>query len=143
MRVVIIGASAAAIETVNLLLEQDHEVVVIEADKDRIDALSETMECGFLHGDGGSPSILKEANAENTDVLMCLTDSDQANIISALVGRELGYSRVILKISDADYRGICEELNLDDVLFPDLEIGRALARMAEDDKPAEDANLDV
>ena len=134
MRVVIIGASGASVETVNLLLEYDHEVVVIEADKTRIDELSETLQCGFLHGDGSKPSILREANAENTDVLLCLSDSDQANIISALVGRELGYSRVILKIADPDYKTICAELKLDEVILPDKEISLALSRLIENNQ---------
>jgi len=136
MRIVIIGASGVTVQTVNLLLEHDHEVVVIEADQDRIDMLSDTLECGFLHGDGSKPAILEEANAENTDVLLCLSDSDQANIISALVGRELGYQRVILKVTDTDYESICAELKLEDLLVPDAEIGRALARLIEHEETA-------
>jgi trk system potassium uptake protein TrkA len=136
MRVVIIGASGAAVETVTLLLKYDYEVVVIETDQHRIDELSEILECGFLHGDGSKPSILREANAENTDVLLCLSDSDQDNIISALVGRELGYSRIILKISDSDYKTICAELKLDEVILPDTEISLALSRLIQNEQAA-------
>ena len=133
MRIVIIGASRAAVQTTNLLLEKGHEVVVIEADQERIDELSDHLECGFLLGDGSKPAILKEASPENTDALLCMTDSDQDNIISALVGRALEFDRVILRIADPDFESICEELALDDVILPDLEFGRSLVALIEPD----------
>lgn len=133
MRIVIIGASRAARETTNLLLENGHEVVMIDSNQERIDELSDILECGFLLGDGSTPSILREASPENTDVLLCMTDSDQDNIISALVGRALEFKRVILRIADPDFESICKELKLDEVFFPDLEFARSLSSLIESD----------
>ena len=134
MRIVIIGASQTAIETAKHLLENNHEVVIIETDQDRIDALSDTLECGFLCGDGSRPSLLREASPENTDVLLCLSNSDQSNIIAALVGRALEFERVILKIGDPEFQPICAELKLNEVFLPDQEFGRSLLSLVETHK---------
>ena len=61
MRIAIVGASSAGVSTARLLIEHKHDVVIIEKDKARIDELSEELDCGFLHGDGSRPRILKEA----------------------------------------------------------------------------------
>lgn len=127
MRVVFVGAGDLTIETATLLIDRKHEVVIIESDKDKIDNLSESLDCSFLHGDGSKPYILKEAGPEHADFLFCLTENDQYNIIAALVGRSLGYGHVIVQIHDDDYLNICQELKLEHTITPSKTIGRYLA----------------
>jgi trk system potassium uptake protein TrkA len=137
MRAVFIGASALSVMTARFLLSRGHEVVVIERDKEVIDALSAELDCGFLHADGSKPAVLREADPEHTDVLFCLTGSDQANIISSLVGRSLGFGRVVTKINDPEFEHICIELGLEDTIIPARTVGRHLAEMFEGTNPLE------
>lgn len=131
MRTVFIGASSLSIMTANLLLKRSHEVVIIDSDKDLVTTLPDQLDCGVLHGDGTKPAILREANPEGTDVLFCLTGNDQTNIIASLVGRSLGFQRVVTKIVDSEFEHICIELGLEDTIIPSRTIGRYLADMAE------------
>ena len=137
MRAVFIGASALSVMTARFLLSRGHEVVVIEKDKEVIDALSAELDCGFLHADGSKPAVLREAGPEHTDVLFCLTGSDQANIISSLVGRSLGFGRVVTKINDPEFEHICIELGLEDTIIPARTVGRHLSEMFEGTNPLE------
>jgi len=68
---------------------------------------------------------------EQTDILFCLTDSDQTNIISSLVGRTLGFKRVIPSIQNPDFEEICLELQLEDTILPSRTTSRFLADMAD------------
>jgi trk system potassium uptake protein TrkA len=126
MRVVLIGATAVAVRTAELLIAQEHEVVIVDRDRERIDALSQKLDCSFLHGDGSRPDILREAGPEQTDVLLCLTDSDQSNIIASLLGRSLGFQRVVTTIHDPEFETICLELGLEDTIVPARTISRSL-----------------
>ncbi len=137
MRAVFVGASTATVATAQLLLRRGHEVVVIEKSRERIEALNGTLDCGFLHGDGGKPAILREADAEHTDVLYCLTSDDQANILASLVGRSLGFRRVITKVEDPELVHMCVELGLEDVIIPSHTIARHLGEMFEGHDPLE------
>ncbi len=137
MRAVFIGAGPLSVMTARLLLKRGHEVVIIERDKQRIEALAEELDCGFINGDGSRPAILREADAEHTDVLYCLTDDDQANILASLVGRSLGYHRVVTMIEDRELEHICIELGLKDTIVPSRTIGRFLADMFEGHDPLE------
>lgn len=130
MRVVFVGASKLTVRTAHLLVERGHEVVIVEEEREKIDALSEELDCSFLHGDGSKPHILKEAGPEQTDVLYCLTDVDQDNIIAGLVGRNLGFTRVITSIQDPDFETICVELGLEETIVPSRTISRYLADAA-------------
>jgi trk/ktr system potassium uptake protein len=130
MRTVFVGAGELAVETASLLVERGDEVVIIEADRTKIDELSEKLDCSFLHGDGSKPQLLQEVNPDKTDYLFCLTDNDQHNIIAALVGRSLGFDHVIVQIHDTDYLPICRELGLENTIVPAKTISRYLADMA-------------
>ena len=129
MRTVFIGAGEVSVETAKALVKKGHEVIIIETDKAKIDELSEELDCSFLHGDGSRPDILREVNPEQTDILFCLTDSDQANVIASLLGRSLGFKRVVTSIRDEQFESICRELGLEDTIIPSRTISRYLQDM--------------
>ncbi|MCB1669844.1 MAG: TrkA family potassium uptake protein [Gammaproteobacteria bacterium] len=137
MKAVFVGASPIAVMTARSLLERKHEVVIIEREKDKIDAISKEIDCGFLLGDGSKPSLLRETDPKKTDVLYCLSDHDQTNIIASLVGRSLGFARVVTQIEDPSYQHICIELGLDATIIPSQTIGRHLADLFEGRDPLE------
>jgi trk system potassium uptake protein TrkA len=135
MRAVFIGASALTAVTARFLHQRGHEVVIVERDAERIRAMREEMDCGFLHGDGSKPAVLREAGPGETDVLFALTDNDQANIIASLVGRSLGFKRIVTRIQDSEFEHVCIELGLEDTIVPSRTIGRYLADMFEGHDP--------
>ena len=126
MRAVFIGAGELTKVAARQLLENGYEVIIIEKDKARIEELSTDMAAGFVHGDGSKPDILREAGPAATDFLFSLSGNDQYNIIASLVGRSLGYKRVITRIEDPSYEHICMELGLEDIIVPDYTIARYL-----------------
>jgi trk system potassium uptake protein TrkA len=141
MRIVLIGASHLAVHTAEGLIQNDHRVLIVEKDKDRIEELSTRLDCAFLHGDGSAPDLLREADPPHTDVLMCLTNHDQTNIIAGLVARNLGYLRVITVIEEEDFEGLCTELGLTETFIPLRNISHQLVELTE--KPTAAPALDT
>ncbi|MGR9108590.1 MAG: potassium channel family protein [Gammaproteobacteria bacterium] len=137
MRAVFIGASSLTIMSARQMLAHGHDVILIERDKAKIEALSEELGCGFLHGDGSKPAVLKEINPNENDLLFCLTNDDKANILASLVGRSLNFGRVVTKIDDSELEHICIELGLENTIIPARTIGRYLADMVEGTDPLE------
>ena len=130
MRVVILGATSLAVTTAHLLIKAGHEVVMIDRDAERIKELDPQLDCGFLKGDGSTPEVLKEADPGNTDILFCVTNHDQTNIIASLIGKSLGVPRVVTMIEDASFLPICDELGLKDTIIPVRMISQQLAGLA-------------
>jgi len=129
MRIAVVGASQLGVATARALGDKGHEVVLVETDKAWIDTLADELDCSFLHGDGSRPDVLRELDPEGTDVLLCLTDSDQLNVIASLIGRSLGFDRVVTQIADPQFEGICQELGLEDTIVPSQTISRYLVDM--------------
>lgn len=130
MRVILIGASTVAVVTAQTLVTRKYDVVIVEQDKERIDALKDELDCGYILGDGTKPAILRETSPSKDDMLLCLTNNDQTNILASLVGRSLGFERIVTKIEDPEFEHICRELGLSDIIVPDQNTARTLVDMA-------------
>ncbi len=137
MRAIFVGTSTLTVMTTRCLIKAGHDVVIIDKDEERIAELSETLDCGFIHGDGSRPAVLEEVSAGERDVLFCLSNDDQDNIIASLVGQTVHFGRVITKIEDPDFQGICTKLGLENVLVPDRDVAERLADMLEGHDVAE------
>lgn len=131
MRIALLGAGTLAVDTARMLLDRGHDVVLVDQDRERLERLSDELDAGFIHGDGSRPGILKELDPGDTDVLFCLTTDDQDNILAALVGRSLGFDRVVPQIHDPEYEHLCNELGLSETIIPDHTIARTLADSVE------------
>jgi trk system potassium uptake protein TrkA len=131
MRVVIVGAGALGVRTGRLLVQRGHEVVVIESDAEVAQATSESLDAGVVHGDGTRPAVLGEADPAHADVLLALTGNAQTNLIASLIGRSVGFSRVVTRIDDEEFEHVALELGLTDTVVPARTIGRYLTDVAE------------
>lgn len=131
MRTVIVGAGSLGFRTARLLVARGHEVVLVERERSVIDELADALDCGLLEGDGTRPAVLQEADPDHADVLLCLTGNDQTNLIASLVGRSLGFPRVITRIEEEEFEHIAIELGLESSVIPSRTIGRYLADAVE------------
>ena len=126
MHVTVLGASRFGIATVKNLIEEGHEVVLIDSDKALLDELSDDLDCGMIHGDGTLPSVLRDAFGDGSDALISLTNEDDVNILASVVGRSVGYPRVVPQIVRPELLNVVEELELDDVITPHESVARSI-----------------
>lgn len=129
MRIVLCGAGPMTVLTARSLIEIGHDVILIESDKELIDDLAEDLDASFVHGDASKPDILSQVNPKDCDFLFCLTNSDQVNIITALLGRSMGFQRVVPSIEDLGLQQLCRELGLEDTIIPVRTMSQYLENM--------------
>lgn len=141
MRTAFIGTSSLTLSTAETLLEAGHEVIIIERDRDRIETLADQLDAGFIHGDGTAPDVLSDAEPENTDVLFCLLESDQTNILASLIGRSLGFKRVVPRVNNPQFQRICTELGLEDNVMPNRAVASHLMGLLSGEKSLELSSL--
>lgn len=140
MRIVIVGASRFGIATAEQLVDGGHEVVMVDQDGDRLAELSEDLDIGFLEGDGSLPSVLRNARGDGADALILLTNVDDVNILAALVGKSVGYPKVVPQIVRRQLLAVCAELGLDNLITPHATVARSIVRTLES---RHDAALDL
>lgn len=132
MRIVILGASRFGTAIAETLMEAEHEVVVIDKSRERLEALAERLDCGMLTGDGTMPSTLREVWRDENDVFIAVTNASEDNILACLVARSVGFGRVIPQIVASELMKVCEELELTDAINPHATVAQDVADALED-----------
>src|SRR5258706_10974446 len=87
-----------------------------------------------LQGDAADEELLVEENIDSADVFAALTNSDEANVMAAMLARRLGARRVMALINRPAYGELMERGNIDVVISPQtITIGSLLAHVRRGD----------
>src|SRR5882672_2491127 len=116
-------------------LEQTHQVKLIERDPRRARKASELLQNTIvLQGDAADEELLVEENIDSADVFAALTNSDEANVMAAMLARRLGARRVMALVNRPAYGELMENRNIDVVISPQtITIGSLLAHVRRGD----------
>jgi trk system potassium uptake protein TrkA len=86
MQVVVVGGGLVGSTLATKLADDGHDVVLVEQNRDLIADLNEKLDVQTICGNGATIPVLVKAGIENADLLLATTDSDEANMVVALVG---------------------------------------------------------
>ena len=96
------------------LLEGNNHVKIIEKNPERAKFIAEKLESAIvLKGDSGDDALLKEENIENCDVFVATTNSEEANLFSAMVAKKMGAKKVMAIANKDSYSGLAETGTID------------------------------
>ena len=71
-----------------------------------------------IKGDGLDENILKEVNLDEIDTVLCVTDDDEVNLMSAVLSKKKGIKRVIALANSQNYSLLQSSLKIDDIVDP-------------------------
>lgn len=126
MRVVIVGAGEVGWFLAERLQAEGIDVVVIEVDGPRADALASELDVQVVHGTGSSPANLQAAGVGQADLLAAVTQNDEVNLIASALAKEQGVGSTIVRLQAAELRGdagagLLETVGADVVIDPDAD----------------------
>ena len=95
-------------------------IKIIEKNKERAELIaSELNNSIVINGDGLDEEILKEANLDEIETVLCLTNDDEDNIMaSVLAERSSPNKRTIALVNKQNYSLLQSSLNIDDLVDP-------------------------
>ena len=119
-KVLIIGCGAVGFYLAKLIdKDENTDLKVIEYSRSRCIEVAEMLENALiLNGDGTDLNLLREENIENMDVVIAVTDSDEKNLLCALLGKQLGAKKVIARADRSDYLPLFEMVGIDMAVSP-------------------------
>jgi trk system potassium uptake protein TrkA len=133
-RVVIAGGGNIGLRLARTL-EKSSQVKLIERDIRRARKASELLENAIvLNGDAADEELLIEENIDSADVFAALTNSEEANILSAMLAKRLGAHKVMALINKPSYADLIESSIIDIAISPQtITIGSLLAHVRRGD----------
>jgi len=100
MRIVIAGARTTGSQLAKFLIQEKHDVSLIEANEDRAKHVSNRYDCMVIHNNANNVKALKESGIEKADALICVTGYDEVNmIICGLASSLVSKDKKLIKIA--------------------------------------------
>lgn len=132
MYVVIVGAGEVGSHVARTLVEEGHEVAVVELNEQLTRRLDASLDALIVHGSGVSPAALQRAGVERADLFLAVTSSDEVNLIACMTARKHGRERLKVVARVRQSRDVvgelalsAEDLGLDALISPEQSITMA------------------
>jgi len=135
MKIIIIGAGEVGFHIAEKLVGENIDVVVVESDIDRLRQIEEQLDAQFVQGSGSSPDVLRKAGITSAEMVIAVSDKDEANIVACLVANHYSPSSVkIARVRNPAYINspdVFKELNIDLFINPEFEAAEKIERLLE------------
>lgn len=89
MKVIICGAGQVGASIATQLASEENHIIVIDQSADLIHQISETLDVKAVTGFASHPNVLEEAGAEDADMIIAVTYSDEVNMVACQVAHSL------------------------------------------------------
>ena len=133
MKIVIAGAGGVGYQLASQLIAKEHDVILIEKDPETAKHVANHLDCIVINNEANRLAVLREAGLESADCFISVTDSDEVNLVTALMAHsEFHVPRKIVRVGNSDYiksRSFgTSDLGIDHLINPEMEAAAAIAR---------------
>ena len=126
MKIVIVGAGFTGTQLAGYLIQEGHEVSIIESDDETARNASNRLDCLVVHDKGSNVAALEEAGIHEADALVCVSESDEVNMIICSIAFSMQKTKKLLKIARVRNTGYKKIIGIDSFIHPNIEAARAV-----------------
>jgi trk system potassium uptake protein len=134
MKIIICGAGQVGTSIATQLASENNDITVIDQNAELTARISDTLEVRAITGFASHPGVLEEAGAEDADMVIAVTYSDEVNMVTCQIAHSLFH--VPMKIARVrhqnylapEWRGLYQQDNLpiDVIISPEIEVARII-----------------
>lgn len=103
-KIIILGCGQVGTSVAEILSKENNDITLVDRNNSILNDLKSRIDIQTIEGDAASPDILRQAGAEDADLVLAVTDSDEVNILACRVSTHLfNITTRIARIRSASY----------------------------------------
>ena len=131
MRIIIAGAGAVGTHLARLLVQENHDIILMDEDRDRLNTIKDNVELLSKTGNCTSLKALSDANVKNTDLFIAVTPEESKNINACMLASNLGAKKTLARIDNYEYLlpkniEFFEKLGVNSMIYPEMMAAREI-----------------
>jgi len=104
MKIIILGAGQVGGTLAEHLASEANDITVVDTDGDRLRDLGDRLDIRTVQGRGSLPTVLRQAGADDADMLVAVTNSDETNMVACQVAYSLFHTPTkIARVRESAY----------------------------------------
>ncbi len=141
MKIIILGAGQVGGTLAESLVAENNDLTVVDMDRERLALLQDRLDLRTVQGHAAHLSVLKKAGAEDADMIVAVTQSDETNLVACkLCASEFNVPTRVARLRSPDYLAEDEadgetlahrHFAVDHTISPEQEITHYLRRLVE------------
>jgi len=137
VKIIILGAGQVGANLAASLVAENNDITVIDLDAERLALLQDRFDLRTVRGHAAHPSTLKMAGADDADMLVAVTQSDETNLVACRLSATLfNIPTRIARIRSNDFLEteggfLSEHFGVDHIISPEQEVTDTLRRLIE------------
>ncbi|MDN5204378.1 Trk system potassium transporter TrkA [Fulvivirgaceae bacterium BMA10] len=134
MRIIIAGAGEVGFHIAKLLSYEEHDIVLIDRDSEKLNYAAGHLDVATVNGNSTSYRVLEEANVSKADLLISATSTEETNIATSIIAKNLGAKRTVARIENTEYLHSKDKLDLrnigiDEIISPESLAAKEIQRL--------------
>lgn len=133
MKIVVVGLGQVGQELAKEMISKNHEVTVIDTNKNVVDYFTNKYEATGIVGSGASKEVQLNARCNIADVVVALTNIDEINLMTCLTAKHLGARYTVAKVMNMEYQNndefLIDKFKLDLVINSEHSTAEEITRI--------------
>jgi len=133
LKIIIIGAGKVGCQIAKTLSLENHDVTLIEKNDTIRQSAQNSLDVLTILGNGANVRTLEEVGIRQTDMLVAVTNSDEANMIACMTAKQFGVPQKIARIRNPEYLYANalsrEKLGIDFTINPERATAREIVKL--------------
>ena len=130
MYVIVMGVGRIGKHLTRILVSEGHDVVVIDKKGDVCHEVARELDTLTIHGDATKPKVLEDAGINEADSLVCLTGSDETNLVVGLMAKRMGAKEVAVRLGATHFEeDLLKMLGIDRAIYPEAASAGYISEM--------------
>ncbi|MCA3179646.1 MAG: Trk system potassium transporter TrkA [Burkholderiaceae bacterium] len=137
MKIVILGAGRVGASVAESLVSEQNDITVVDTDPARLAELQDRLDLRTVTGNAAQPSVLRNAGADDADMLIATTQSDETNLVAChLAAQVFNVPTRIARVRGADFQDNPElvgegAFSVDHLIVPEKTVTDYVAKLVE------------
>jgi trk system potassium uptake protein TrkA len=137
MKIIILGASQVGITVADNLASEANDITIVDRDPDVLRNLHDHLDIRTVLGYASHPDVLQRAGAEDADLVLAVTNSDETNMVACQVAYTLFHTPTkIARVRSHEYLAhpelfTQEALPVDVLISPEQLVTDSILRLIE------------
>lgn len=132
MKILIAGAGAVGTHLAKLLGQENHDITLIDSDRDKLSMIRDNSDIITYIGNCTSLKDLATAGVSNADLFIGVTPEESKNLTACMLASNLGAKKTLARIDNHEYLlpknlKFFEDLGIQSMIYPELNAAREIA----------------
>ena len=125
MKIIIAGAGEVGTYLAKMLSQENQDIVLMDPDKERLNAMHSAMEILPVVGNPTSPRDLEEVGIRKADLFVSVTPEETTNVAACILAHSLGIHKTLARINNYEYlqpknKELFEKLGINSMIYPEM-----------------------